>query len=62
LHVACTVLATRGLIEVWQRAVTEYRRPRITRALRYVLPAIAIHGAYNASVIGYEALTGTPLQ
>jgi hypothetical protein len=54
LHVGCTMLATHGLLDVWQQAVTEYRRPRITRALRTLVPAIGLHGAYNATMMGLE--------
>lgn len=58
LHIGCTTLATRGLVDVWQRAVTEFRRPRITRALRCVVPAMAIHGVYNAAVICHQTVGG----
>ncbi len=54
LHVGCTTLATRGLIEVWRNAVTEYRRPRITRAFHSLVLAIVLHGAYNATMVGIE--------
>lgn len=56
LHVGCTAVATRGLIEVWQRAVDERRPPRMADGYRMLVLAIVIHGLYNGSVIGYELL------
>jgi len=58
LHAGCTYLAAGGLVEVWRQALTEYRRPRITRALRYLVPAIILHGAYNGSMIAAEGIFG----
>ncbi len=58
LHVGCTYLAARGLVEVWRQALTEYRRPRITQALRFLVPAIILHGAYNGSMIAAEGIFG----
>ncbi len=55
LHVGCTAVASRGLIEVWQQAVHERRPPRMASSIRTLLPAIVIHGAYNAGAIAYEA-------
>jgi RsiW-degrading membrane proteinase PrsW (M82 family) len=54
LHVGCTMIASRGLIEVWQRTVTEHRPPRMADGVRMLALAIVIHGLYNAAVIGYE--------
>ncbi len=54
LHVGCTTVASRGLIEPWRQAVHELRQPRITQGLRMLVLAILLHGAYNASVYLYE--------
>ncbi|NOX60229.1 MAG: PrsW family intramembrane metalloprotease [Planctomycetes bacterium] len=54
LHVGCTAIVASGLADVWQRAMHEYRRPRISDLFPSLLTGIAIHGAYNAAVIGLE--------
>lgn len=56
LHVGCTAIATRGLVSVWQRAMTEQRPPRISDGHRMLITAIIVHGVYNAAVTGFEAL------
>ena len=56
LHVGCTTIASRGLIEVWQRTTTEHRPPRIADCTRMLTTAIIIHALYNATAIAYEVL------
>ena len=56
LHVGCTAVATRGLVEVWQRAVNERRPPRMGDGYRMLVLAIVIHALYNGGVLGYELL------
>lgn len=57
LHVVCTLVAARGLAEVWRRAVTEYRPPQFTLGLRWLVVAIIIHGCYNAGAAAFAWLT-----
>ncbi|MHC4445261.1 MAG: PrsW family glutamic-type intramembrane protease [Planctomycetota bacterium] len=57
LHVGCTMVASRGLIEVWKQTVTEYRRPKISRGLPMLITAIIIHGSYNACAFLYKYVT-----
>lgn len=54
LHLACTTIASRGLIEVWQRTTTEHRPPRIADCTRMLTTAIVIHALYNAAAIAHE--------
>jgi hypothetical protein len=54
LHVGCTLVATRGLIDVWTRTVTEFRPPRITQGLPALVLAIVIHGTYNGLALAYH--------
>lgn len=56
LHLGCTLVATRGLVEVWRRSVTECRRPRLGLGFSALVTAIIIHAAYNASVTAVEWL------
>ena len=56
LHVGCTLVAARGLAEVWRRAVTEYRPPQFTLGLRWLVIAITIHGCYNAGAATFAWL------
>lgn len=56
LHVGCTAIATRGLVNVWRRAMTEQRPPRIGDGQRMLITAIIVHGVYNATVTGFEWL------
>ncbi len=48
LHVGCTAIATLGVVRVWQRTVTQGRSPDLVPALRWLVLAIVVHGAYNA--------------
>jgi len=58
LHVGCSLTASRGLVLVWQQAIREYRKPRITRSLPMLTWAIVIHGSYNACAFFYEWAQG----
>ena len=58
VHVGCTLVATRGLVAVWQRAVTEYRRPRLGGMFPSLVAAILLHGMYNAGMLGWTMLRG----
>lgn len=54
LHVGCTMVATRGLIDVWHRSITELRQPRLAGGMRALGVAVIIHGSYNAMVILFD--------
>ncbi len=54
VHVGCTMVATRGLIDVWQRSITELRQPRLAGGMRALAVAMIIHGSYNAMVILFD--------
>lgn len=47
LHVGCTALAVSGLVPVWSRAMSEGRKPRLTKFIPGLLLAHMLHGAYN---------------
>jgi len=47
LHCACTLVASRGLIKVWNQTMTEHRPPKITQGLPMLITAIVMHGFYN---------------
>lgn len=51
MHVLCTSIATRGLVSVWQRTMSEGRRPVITRAFPQILIAIILHASFNFAVL-----------
>ena len=50
LHVACTAIATQGLIAVWRRTRHERRQFSITGAFPAVALAIGVHAVYNLCV------------
>ncbi|MCH8147638.1 MAG: PrsW family intramembrane metalloprotease [Planctomycetes bacterium] len=50
LHVLCTLVATRGLVRVWQTSVADGSAPTVTRANSAIAVAIAIHATYNVVV------------
>ena len=52
LHTGCTAVVATGLANVWERAMSEYRQPRITDLFPALLTGILIHAAYNAAAIG----------
>jgi DNA-directed RNA polymerase subunit RPC12/RpoP len=51
MHVGCTALATRGLIQEWERTVNEGRPATLTKAFPALLSAIVVHGSYNAFAV-----------
>lgn len=53
-HVGRTVIASRGLVDAWQRTVTEHRPPRMADGVRMLTLAVVIHGLCNAAVVVYE--------
>ena len=57
IHVGCTMVATRGLIDVWQTSITELRQPRLAGGMRALAVAVIIHGSYNAMVILFDYLS-----
>ncbi len=58
LHVGCTVVASRGLVEVWRQTVTEFRPPKIALGFRTLALAVIVHGSYNATMLAYEFAYG----
>lgn len=50
LHVSCSVIASIGLINVWQKQVTESRAADLSVGFRYFAAAMAIHGVYNLAM------------
>ena len=50
LHGLCTLIATRGLILVWERAQQERRVAGVGRAYPYVAVAIVLHVVFNLCV------------
>jgi DNA-directed RNA polymerase subunit RPC12/RpoP len=57
MHVGCTLVATRGLVAVWRRTITEHRPPRLTLGFAALVAAIVIHAWYNAVVTVYDLAT-----
>jgi predicted RNA-binding Zn-ribbon protein involved in translation (DUF1610 family) len=51
LHVGCTVVASRGLVSVWQTAVREHRPPKLATGYRSLVTAIVIHASYNGFMV-----------
>lgn len=56
LHLTCTAIATRGLVDVWERSRADNRRPSSTDAIPRLALAILLHAAVNAVVFvrGYS--------
>ncbi len=50
LHGLCTLIATRGLVSVWERVQHEHRSISVSRAYSYVAIAIVLHAVYNLCV------------
>ncbi|MCE5186149.1 MAG: PrsW family intramembrane metalloprotease [Planctomycetaceae bacterium] len=50
LHVTCSVIASVGLINVWQRQLADSRAADLAFAFRYFAIAMAVHGLYNLVV------------
>lgn len=56
MHIACTMIAGRGVARVWERTLREGRPPRMDLALPAFTTAAIIHGSYNAAAIGLERI------
>jgi hypothetical protein len=56
LHVGCTAIAARGLVEIWTKSIAQFRQPRIGDGYQALVTAIVIHGLYNATVTICESL------
>jgi len=54
LHTGCTLIASRGLVSSWRRAVSEFRPPKIVAAYKPLVTAIVIHSCYNAAAVLYD--------
>lgn len=50
LHGVCTFVATRGLVQVWERGRRAQQRPDLTRATPAITAAMLLHAAYNAYI------------
>ncbi len=50
MHGLCTLIATRGLVLIWERAQDEDSPARSTRAFPYIAAAIVMHAIYNLCV------------
>lgn len=50
LHGICTVVATHGLIQIWNKSKLERKSLTITLSFPSILMAIFLHAAYNAIV------------
>ncbi|MCA9244822.1 MAG: PrsW family intramembrane metalloprotease [Phycisphaerales bacterium] len=60
LHIGCTTVATRGLLAVWRRSITELRRPQLGLGLPALTTAIVLHGSYNAAAYFIFEALGLP--
>ncbi len=54
LHVGCTSVATRGLVRVWERTISELRAPSLPMGLPALVTAIILHACYNAAAVFWE--------
>lgn len=50
LQVLCTLVATRGLVRVWEASAADGSAPAVSRANSAIAVAIAIHATYNVVV------------
>jgi RsiW-degrading membrane proteinase PrsW (M82 family) len=51
LHVTCSMIASIGLINVWQKQLADGRAADLATAFRYFAAAMGIHGLYNLGVV-----------
>jgi len=54
LHSGCSLIAGVGLLRVWARIWPKGARPELLGAYPFTLAAIAVHGAYNLTMIALE--------
>lgn len=50
MHGLCTLIATRGLVLIWERAQDEGSPRRSTRVFPYIVAATVLHAIYNLCV------------
>jgi hypothetical protein len=58
LHTGCSALTGGGVARVWQEVWRQRVRPDLTWSWRWLVAAVAIHGAYNLAATAWEL--GTP--
>ena len=51
IHIACSALASLGMIRVWKKQLTDGRSADLSTAYSYFAAAIALHGLYNLGAI-----------
>ncbi|MCA9230044.1 MAG: PrsW family intramembrane metalloprotease [Planctomycetales bacterium] len=55
LHVTCSLIAGIGLMQIWRDAMRRLAPPQLSLGVPWFIPAMVIHGLYNASVIFVSA-------
>ena len=50
LHVGCSLIAARGMSEIWRRQVVEEAPARLSVGYPWIVTAVIVHGVYNLSV------------
>jgi RsiW-degrading membrane proteinase PrsW (M82 family) len=50
VHVTCSIVASIGLMNVWQKQMADGRAADLSQAFGYFATAMGIHGLYNLSV------------
>lgn len=50
LHVTCSIVASIGLMNVWQKQMADGRAADLSHAFGYFATAMGIHGVYNLTV------------
>lgn len=56
LHLACSVIASMGMIRVWKKQLTDGKAADLSIAFPYFLTAMVIHGSYNLAAIFFSRL------
>lgn len=51
LHLSCSVIASIGLINVWQKQLSDGRAADLSIAFRYFSVAMGVHGLYNLATV-----------
>lgn len=54
LHIGCTAIATVGLVRMWRNSISNLRPPSIADVYPFLVAAIVVHGAYNATAVLIE--------
>jgi hypothetical protein len=60
LHCSCSGIAAYGLAKVWHAGISTGTKPRIDKAIQYLVAAILIHGAYNGAMVMMDVLELVP--